>query len=217
MISNRIIEISKMVDSKNTGVFDVGSDHGYLLLSLHEMYQDMKLTGVENKKGPFLNLSKNIKNKNINALFSDGIDDLDDSFSCIVLAGMGYLNIKNIILKHINKLNYINQIIIDSHNDIKECREFFTSLGFYIEKEKIIKEDNIFYEIISFKKGENKYSLNELIYGPILLKEHNEIFKEKYKLMNQKIELILDKLDKESIRYQELKEIYIKNLEVINL
>lgn len=217
MISNRIIEISKMIDQKNIGVFDVGSDHGYLLLSLRELYKDMNLTGVENKKGPYLNLIKNTKNKKITSLFSDGIDDLSNSYSCIVLAGMGYSNIKNIISKNISKIDYIDQIVIDSHNDIKECREFFTSIGFCIENEKIIKEDNIFYEIISFKKGKKEYNLNELIYGPILLKQHDEIFKEKYILMNKKIESILIKLDKESFRFKELKEIYNNNLKVINL
>lgn len=217
MISNRIIEISKMIDQKNIGVFDVGSDHGYLLLSLnkvlfyflHQLNSYLYIV--------LLNLIKNTKNKKITSLFSDGIDDLSNSYSCIVLAGMGYSNIKNIISKNISKIDYIDQIVIDSHNDIKECREFFTSIGFCIENEKIIKEDNIFYEIISFKKGKKEYNLNELIYGPILLKQHDEIFKEKYILMNKKIESILIKLDKESFRFKELKEIYNNNLKVINL
>lgn len=216
MISNRIKNIASLIDKNNRGVYDVGSDHGYLLLLLKDLYGDkILLKGVENKEGPFNNLKNNVKNKNIEYQLSDGINDLTSSFSCVVLAGMGYDNIKKIIDKHLEKLEFIDQIVIDSHTKLKECREYFISLNFYIENEIIIKEDDIFYEIISFKKGKRNYSDLEIEYGPFLIKEKNKFFKEKYELENKKINEILLKIDKNSSKYNDLLSKLERNKEVL--
>lgn len=216
MISNRIKNIASLIDKNNRGVYDVGSDHGYLLLLLKDLYgYKILLKGVENKEGPFNNLKNNVKNKNIEYQLSDGINDLTSSFSCVVLAGMGYDNIKKIIDKHLEKVEFIDQIVIDSHTKLKECREYFISLNFYIENEIIIKEDDIFYEIISFKKGKRNYSDLEIEYGPFLLKEKNDFFKEKYELENKKINEILLKIDKNSSKYNDLLSKLERNKEVL--
>ncbi len=211
----RINKIADLIDLNLGGVYDVGSDHGYLLILLREKNKNVKLMGIENKKEPFNNLSKNVKGKNILVSFSDGIDKLDESFSTIVLAGMGYKNIVEIILKHKEKLEYISQIVIDSHTNIDLCRKFFISLGFFIDKEVILKEKDIFYEIISFKKGNKNYSEKELHYGPWLLKEKNDVFKEKYLKRNKKIETILPKLNSDSLEYKNFVEEYKLNNEVL--
>ncbi len=215
MIAMRIKKIADLIDLNLGGVYDVGSDHGYLLILLREKNKNIKLMGVENKKEPFNNLSKNVKGKNILISFSDGIDKLDESFSTIVLAGMGYKNIVEIILKHKEKLDYISQIVIDSHTNIDLCRKFFISLGFFIENEVILKEKDIFYEIISFKKGNKNYSEMELHYGPCLLKERNDVFKEKYLKRNKKIETIIPKLNCDSLEYKNFLEEYKLNNEVL--
>ncbi len=216
MIAKRIKEIANVIDPNNKGVFDVGSDHGYLLIILRNKNSSIKLKGVENKIGPFNHLKKNVSSLNINVALSDGIDDLTDEYSCIVLAGMGYKNIVEIISKHLDKLKYINQIVIDSHTNIDLCRKFFIGLDFYIDNELILKEKNIYYEIISFKKGYKQYNDKEIHYGPILLKEKNDVFKEKYIERNRKINEIISKInDKTSEKYVSLIEEKRINEEVI--
>ena len=171
------------------------------------------LLGVENKKGPFENLTNNIqkiKANNIKLSFSSGLEDVDSIYNCVVIAGMGFDNIRQIITKDINKLNNIDCFIIDSHTKTKETRDFFTSLGYYIEDEKIIFEDKIYYEIIKFRKGESNYSYEELYFGPILLKNESNILVNKYKDILKNNQKITKNLSKDSLKYKSL--IKINNL-----
>ena len=217
MIAKRIEKIAEIIDLNNKGVFDVGSDHGYLLTSLRKKNDKIKLKGVENKVGPFKNLKDNTSFLNIETSLSDGIDELTNDYSCVVLAGMGYKNIVEIIMKHLDKLNFIEQIVIDSHTNIDLCRKFFVNLNFYIDQEVILKEKGIYYEIISFKRGNKRYTDKEIFYGPILLKNKSQIFKEKYIVRNKKIDEIIKKIDnKNSKKYLSLIEEKRLNDEVIS-
>ena len=217
MIAKRIEKIAEIIDLNNKGVFDVGSDHGYLLTSLRKKNDKIKLKGVENKVGPFKNLKDNTSFLSIETSLSDGIDELTNDYSCVVLAGMGYKNIVEIITKHLDKLNFIEQIVIDSHTNIDLCRKFFVNLNFYIDQEVILKEKGIYYEIISFKRGNKRYTDKEIFYGPILLKNKSQIFKEKYIVRNKKIDEIIKKIDnKNSKKYLSLIEEKRLNDEVIS-
>ncbi len=217
MIAKRIEKIAEIIDLNNKGVFDVGSDHGYLLTSLRKKNDKIKLKGVENKLGPFKNLKDNTSFLSIETSLSDGIDELTNDYSCVVLAGMGYKNIVEIIMKHLDKLNFIEQIVIDSHTNIDLCRKFFVNLNFYIDQEVILKEKGIYYEIISFKRGNKRYTDKEIFYGPILLKNKSQIFKEKYIVRNKKIDEIIKKIDnKNSKKYLSLIEEKRLNDEVIS-
>lgn len=216
MISRRIKLLSLLIKEDINGVFDVGSDHGYLLLLLKEKYPHISLCGVENKAGPYENLKKNTLGKGVKTMLSDGINDYDSSiYDAIVLAGMGYENIKKIILKDVSKIKNTKQIVIDSHNNISECRKFFIDLGFYIEDEIILKEDGIFYEIISFKKGNKKYSDFEIKYGPILLKKRDQELIDKLIENNKKLTKIIEILKNNDKDYQSLIEEIKLNEKVI--
>ena len=215
-ISKRLLLLTSLINDANKGVFDVGSDHGYLLLELYHKGFKGNLKGVENKIGPFSNLSKNTLNSPIKVSLSDGIDDLTNDYSCLVLAGMGFSNIAKIIDKHKEKLSYIDQIVIDAHNFIPESRKYFINHGFKIEEELILKENNIYYELISFIKGNENYSEEEIVYGPKLLKKRDEVFINKYKEANQKLAELLFKLDKNSKRYKEIQNEIDRNILVIS-
>ncbi|MFA6755134.1 MAG: class I SAM-dependent methyltransferase [Bacilli bacterium] len=183
--SKRIAAIESFIDI-NDNVADIGSDHGYLLIDLYKMNHDGRLLGVENKKGPFKILSDNIheidKNSLIKISLSDGLDDVDTkAFETIVIAGMGFDSIKQILDRNINKVSNIEKLIVDSHTKNKELREYLINLGFQIDDEEIIFEKGKYYEIEVFIKGQKKYSQIQIKYGPILLKEKSIDFINKYK------------------------------------
>ena len=206
MISKRIQTLASMIPENCTGVFDVGSDHGYLLNLIRETNSNINLCGIENKKGPYNNLLKGVKNKNIESYLSDGLDLYNSKYNLVVLAGMGYQNICNIINKNINKIDFIEYFLIDSHNFIPSIRTFFINLGYFIENEKIINENNIFYELILFKKGYKNYSKEEIEYGPILLKNHEKLLIEKYKNINNKYENIISNNNIDDFNKNKIKE-----------
>ena len=193
-LSKRLSKIHDMVNSDV--LMDVGSDHGKLIISL---IKDKKIRfgyAVENKKGPYTRLVDNIKKENlldsIKPLLSDGITLLSDDIDTVVIAGMGGYNILKILNAHKEKLNNVKHIIVDAHNAINEVRRGITNLGFSIYEENILKEDDIYYEIIDFIKSDvHQYNEDEYDFGPILLKKKDECFKEKWNERIKEIDNIL--------------------------
>jgi len=180
---------------------DVGSDHGKLIISLFLEGKISKGYAIENKNGPFTRLKGEIEinkvDKNIIPLLSDGISKLPMEVDRVIVAGMGGYLISDILKSHQEKLENVEWIIVDPHNAIKEVREEITNLGYHIYDEEMIYEDQIYYEIILFKKGKGQ-ELSELEkeFGPILLKKKSTLFKQKYE---EKLKSIRDMIDKKAI------------------
>ena len=208
-LSKRIKALIEMVPNDKP-VADIGSDHGYLLIGLCQKGFNKQCLGVENKIGPYKHLVENIKKENftnIETSLSSGLTDVNEKFKTIVIAGMGFQNICQIINDNIEKISFIEDFIIDSHNNTYELRKYLSNLGFYIFEEKCLIENEIFYELIHFKKGTRKYSELELKYGPFLLKEKNEDFINYYsKVLNKKEEIITNKF----INKQRINELIIE-------
>ncbi len=212
MISKRIKQIKKYIPL-NQDVADVGSDHGLLLRLLFDDGFPNKMLGIENKEGPFSNLSKLVKAinaENASCVLSNGIDYLPSNYKTVVIAGMGLDTIKAIINKNKDKIDFISDFIIDCHTSYEKVRPFFVELGYHVAEETIIFEDNIYYEIIHFKKGPQNYTALELTYGPIILLEKSENFINRNKLLIKKNELICSKRpnsDKLRLKIHELKQV----------
>ena len=203
-LSKRLKIIFDMVPK--SVVADIGSDHGKLMISLVEAGIVNKGYAVENKEGPFERLRSNLiryhVNDKITPLFSDGIKDITRDVETIVIAGMGGTNIVNILKAHPEKLVRVQTIIIDAHNAVPLARKEICQMGFAIADEKIIKEDDIFYEIIKFIKADKAIISDEdLEFGPILRQEKSATFKDKYQNRIYEIDTILSKgtLPKERI------------------
>ena len=195
MFSKRLNTIAKLIDNEYP-LADIGSDHGQLIEILINNGFNNDILGVENKEGPFSNLSKNISklnNPNIKVSFSNGLCDVSDYYKTIVIAGMGFETIKNIINDSIKKLDSIETFIIDCHTNFEQVRPFFCNLGYYIENEISLNEKNIYYDIIKFKKGHKEYSNLELKYGPINLVNKPDAFVQNIKQQIFSIEELLKK------------------------
>ena len=195
-ISKRLKIIHDMVPK--SVVADIGSDHGKLMIALLQSETISKGYAVENKEGPFERLKNSLTINGVidrvTPLFSDGIKDLPKDVKTVVIAGMGGLSIVNILKKHQEKLKYVETIIVDAHSAVPTVRKEICLLGYAIADEKIIKEDNIFYEIIKFIKAEKAIISDEdLEFGPILRHEKSVTFKEKYQNRLSEINALLAK------------------------
>ncbi len=194
-LSPRLETIFEMVPK--SVVADVGSDHGKLIISLVERGVAIKGYAIENKKGPYTTMLNAIRKSGlfdkITPLLSDGISDLPSDVSTVVLAGLGGATIIDILNEHPEKLHHVSTIIVDAHSMIKEVREFICENGYVIADEKIVKEDDIYYEIVKFVRSEQAiYSEEDFEYGPILRQEKGILFKEKYERRAKQIEEIMD-------------------------
>ncbi len=193
-LSKRLQAIYDMVPSGVAA--DVGSDHGKLIISLFEGGVISKGYAIENKKGPYTRLVKAIEDSgcqdHIFPMFSDGISELPKDVDIVILAGMGGINIIDILKAHLNKLKNVRTIIVDAHNAIPEMRKAVCKMGYIIADEDIVQDGGKYYEIIKFVAGECAY-LDDADYefGPVLSKEKSCIFKEKYESRIDEIDNLL--------------------------
>ena len=195
-LSKRLRIIHDMVPE--SVVADIGSDHGKLMIALVQSGKVKKGFAVENKEGPFERLHSNLirygVNDKVTPLFSDGIKDITRDVGTIVIAGMGGLTIVKILKEHPEKLKMVQTIIIDAHCAVPVARREICQMGFAIADEQIVKEDDIFYEIIKFVKADiAAISDEDLEFGPILRQQKSATFKEKYQSRIDEIDNIIAK------------------------
>ena len=103
---------------------------------------------------------------------------------------MGGNLIVSILEEGSDKLKFVKRLIIEANKDEYKVRKYLTDNGFYIKDEEIIKEDNKYYEIDCFEKGNVEYNFNELYFGKILIDKKSAVFLEKWQHKFQKYKSI---------------------------
>ena len=76
------------------------------------------------------------------------------------------------ILNILNNKDF-NSAIIQSNDDLPLLRQTLSNWGYQIVDEKVIFEGNYFYVLIKFQKGISHYTSEELLLGPVLMKNSN--------------------------------------------
>ena len=203
IISNRLKAISDMVDNNST-IGDIGTDHGYIPIYLAKMGKIKYAIACDINKGPLEKAKKNIKNNNVEKYvetrLSNGLDKIkiDDKVDSIIIAGMGGILIEKILDEGSNILGYIHKLILSPHSDVELIRRKIHELNFSITEEKIIKEENKYYNIICAEKGkEKKYDTIGYKYGKILIENKIPLLKEQLILQEAKYIRVLELLKKQ--------------------
>lgn len=213
-LSKRLLSIANLVND-NSKVVDIGCDHGLVSIYLAMNKQNISIIASDINQNALDNAIKNINKYHledkIKVCLSNGLDNINDEIDTIIISGMGGHTIIDILTNNQEKLNTVNNIIIQSNNDIEYVRRKIVKLGYYISKEELILDKNIYYTVILFTKGKKKYTNKEYYFGPILLKENSKIFierknKEYTKLLNIKNNIPKRKL---LIRLKILKELHM--------
>lgn len=191
MISERLKAIAQSLENKKI-LADVGCDHGYVIIEGFLNHKLQKAYAMDNKEGPLDNARTNIMKydfvESVEFILSDGLEEMKDYFDVVVLAGMGGLLIIDILKRDYKKLNDA-RIIVQANRNSYDVRKYLTELGYFIYDERIVYEDNIYYEIIVFEKTNEAYlyNANELYFGPVLLERKDNILKDK---MNNELRIL---------------------------
>ncbi|MDO4198029.1 MAG: class I SAM-dependent methyltransferase [Erysipelotrichaceae bacterium] len=179
MLSNRLLEISKMVE-KNKVVFDVGSDHAQLpCFLLKEGIVDKAYAG-DIAEGPLNSAKKNIDKLHLEGkvipVLSDGLNNAPDDVKQVIISGMGYYTIEHILDNC--DIDKYDCFIIQSNTDNDLLRKYISDHGYTIMDENIIY-DGFYYQIIKFNSLKHEaYTDLEIKYGPILLERRDKVFLE---------------------------------------
>lgn len=168
MISNRLKSLVKYIN-KTDSVIDIGCDHALLDIYLVKnniinkcIVSDVSLNALNQGID---NIEKYNLNNYIETRCGNGLEVLNDSdnINTIIISGMG----TNTILDILNNdyLKNINKLVIQSNKDYYMLRKEIVKLGFIINKEEVIEDNDKIYINIVFVRGNKEYSEDELMYG----------------------------------------------------
>lgn len=184
---NRIKAIASLVDN-DALVVDIGTDHAYLPIYLYENDITKNIVASDISSNALLFAKSNLEKHNLSGkiklVVSDGFKNLDECFDIAIISGVGTETIKKILDNEVLP----NKLILSSHKNVSDLREYMFKIGYKIEKEIIVYENNIYYNIIKYVKGKDnlsKYDLlvglsNDINYKKHLLKKYKEIYEKSH-------------------------------------
>ena len=220
-INSRLKTIGDLVPLSSYPL-DIGCDHALLSIYLVKEKEMKKALASDNKSSPLKKAKENVnfykvKDK-VKLVEAEGLDSYEEGIDTITISGMGGLNINKILDDNKKYLKNINTLILSPNNYSIAVKRKLTKLGYHIENEVLVKESNIIYEILVFKKGRKYYSYKKLFLGPILMTKQDNLTKEYYKNILASKEALLQALPKSFTNKIRVTKKEIKYLEeVINI
>jgi len=214
-INKRLETVASFVE-ENSKIIDVGCDHALLDIYVVNKYKNVTAIASDNKEGPLDGAKENVKKYNledkIKLKLGNGIETIEEDVDTIIISGMGGLNMIGILKYQPYLYKQVNTIILSPNNDADKLRKEMTKLKFYIEDEELVKDKNIIYPVIIFKRGRKKYKKIEYLFGPVLLNKKETLLMEYIKNQQLQKEKLLEILPKKYWRKRiqtkkELKEI----------
>lgn len=205
-LSKRLEVVASFIQD-NSKIIDIGCDHGLLSIYLANKYKNIKIIASDVNKNALSSAIKNIKTAKlqdkIETRLGSGLEVITpDEIDTVVIAGMGSNTIVGILKYSKDKLQNVNNIIIQSNTDLHFLRKNITNIGYYIEDEVLVEDKNIIYTVIKFSKGKKKYNYKELYLGPILLNKNDELFQLKNKKELQTLKMINKNITKGHYLYR---------------
>ena len=179
MKSLRLLTIASLID-KRSSVLDVGTDHAYLPIILSQNKKCKSIIASDVSSNALKIAKDNLKKYHIDdvkLILSNGLENINDDYDTIVLAGMG----TSTIIKILENKKLPNTLIISSNNDLYKLRKFMNKIKYKIKEEIVILKKNKYYDIIKYQKGNEKLSYFKKMYG-----KSNDKKYYKYLLANEK-------------------------------
>lgn len=191
MLNKKLDAISKLIDY-NSIILDVGTDHAYLPIFLSQKKRCKKIYASDISPKVLEGAKKNLEKYNIDdvtLILSDGLDNINVKYDTLIIAGMG----ADTILKIINGKALPQKIILSSNNHHDRLRKYMNDIGYVIKEELAVLDNDKYYDIISYVKGEEYLTKKEILYGKIDNKEYYKYLffanKRIFKKMNLKTKI----------------------------
>lgn len=199
----RIKALAEMVPN-NAKVVDIGCDHGYLGIELINENRGISVISSDVSNNALDFARKNVIQAGTNSIdlrVGDGLSVISKGeVDTIVIAGMGAHTQIEILISGKEKLESVRTIILSPNDGAFYIRNNLESIGYHIEDEEIIFENDKFYTILKLGQGFKKYTYDEILIGPVLINKRNELFFKYYEIILNKKQNILRKLP---IEYEE--------------
>ncbi len=181
-------------------VADIGTDHGYVPIYLHKIGKVQKAFACDVRKGPLDKARENIllyqAQDFIEARLGSGLVPLQPGEAeTAVIAGMGGMLTIRILEDSPQVVASLKELILSPQLDVDQVRRYLHSIGFTIETERMVKEDDKYYNIMRCIPGEEKYHQEiDYLYGKRLLLEKEPLLKELLEKEESRYRLVEEKL-----------------------
>ncbi|MBM7597943.1 tRNA (adenine22-N1)-methyltransferase [Virgibacillus halotolerans] len=192
--------------SAGTIFADIGSDHAYLPCYVCSRDKTAKAIAGELNEGPFMRAQETVQyyglTEKIDVRLGNGLQVInnEDKVKEVVIAGMGGALIKTILQDGQEKLASVHRIITQPNVDARSVRQWLLENRFTIISETIIEDHGHIYEIIVADKGSEMNPYDEtvleqqLLFGPLLLKNRTPVFQQKWQAEYEKRSLIIEQM-----------------------
>ena len=233
-LSERLRAIISMVP-RNKCTADIGTDHGFVPVSLVTEGIAERAIASDIGKGPLLRAEEHIRRAGledrIECRLGDGLSVLSPGEAeVLVIAGMGGMLMVRILEEGLDVAKSARTLILSPHRDAYELRKFLFGQGFSITGETMVQEDGKYYTVIraehheetaaenalspDAERIETSLSEEELHFGPVLLRERPAVFLEYLEDLEQKLEAEIRHLEAQKQSEQVLRALKEKREEL---
>lgn len=202
-LSTRLSALVQYVP-QGSRVIDVGTDHAYIPIYLIKNNIAISCLATDINAGPLKKAAYNIKQYGIDQIRlkqTNGLEGVSKADGDVVMiSGMGGYLIIDILERAKELVSGIKKLILQPQQDIDEVRKYLHQIGFRIEDEDFVIDDEKYYTVIVAVHGSEHYEHDyEYIYGKCLIKKSLPVFKEWLIKKEEKLEEISATLqDKDS-------------------
>ncbi len=165
MLTERLLKVKNLVEKTNT-VLDVGTDHGYVPISLITEKRAKKVIAADINEGPLKNAEKNIRmaglSDYIELRLGSGLVPVEKGEAdTVIVAGMGGILIADILKESYEKAIAVKKLILQPMYSQEILRKYLIENGFEIIKEYLVRENEKIYNIIEAIPGTEKRSYSK--------------------------------------------------------
>lgn len=190
---------------------DVGTDHGYVPISLVQRKKIQKAIAMDVNKGPLQHAKEHIGEyqleEYIETRLSDGVQKLEvGEADSILIAGMGGELVIHIISEGMEVCRSVKELILQPQSELGKVRKFLRENNFEIIDEDMVIEEGKYYpmmKVIPVDGIELWEVLPEEVipacdmYGPFLLKNGNPSLRKYLVKQHKQLTKILKELEKQ--------------------
>jgi tRNA (adenine22-N1)-methyltransferase len=206
VLPDRLAVIVEQID-QGAVVADIGTDHGLVPVEAVVRREAGHAVAADVNAGPLQAASDYIAacglTGKIDTRLGSGLTVLteNDRIDTVVIAGMGGTLITDILEQGREHLRSVQKLILQPNVSADRIRRWLLDNGWKLTREQILKEERHVYEILTAMPGEAEAPYHQqeplekqLLFGPYLLKERNNAFKEKWMREKDNWQQILNQL-----------------------
>lgn len=205
----RLLAVASFV-KRESKVCDVGTDHAYIPIWLIKNGVSVSALAMDINEGPLERAKENIEkfdmSEKVKTRLSDGLCKLEkNEADTVIIAGMGGILINRILENAKELLPGIKHFVLQPMTAIEETRKFLAENSLLIEDEKLVREEDKIYTVLSVTHG--KMDVKDDIYyyvGEKLIKNRDELLKDyldgKIYELNKAINSMVNTKNKEALK-----------------